>query len=176
MASLMGALPSAFTGLDNLLSGGLTRGTSTMVVGGLGTGKTMLALHFALAGAQAGEPTLLLSFRESRRQLILKAEPFALGDTLQSTLAPKGALTLFRWAPVELVPDIMADQLMASIDELGIRRLVVDSSAELERAVAEESPHPRVDNYLAALVEALRMRGVTALFTKEIRQVGASRA
>ena len=171
---LDGRASFGITGLDNLLSGGLTRGTSTMVVGGLGTGKTMLALHFALAGALAGEPTLLLSFRESRRQLILKAEPFVLGDTLQSTLAPKGALTLFRWAPVELVPDIMADQLMASIDELGIRRLVVDSSAELERAVAEESPHPRVDNYLAALVEALRMRGVTALFTKEVRQVGAS--
>jgi circadian clock protein KaiC len=74
---------------------------------------------------------------------------------------------------VELVPDIMADQLMASIDELGIRRLVVDSSAELERAVAE-GPRPRVDNYLAALVEALRMRGITALFTKEVRQVEAS--
>src|SRR5262249_41211627 len=84
-----------------------------------------------------------------------------------------GRLTLFRWAPVKLVPDIIADQLMASIDELGIRRLVVDSSAELERAVAEESPRPRVDNYLAALVEALRIRGVTALFTKEVHQVVA---
>jgi circadian clock protein KaiC len=170
--ALDGRAAFGIPGLDNLLGGGLTRGTSTMVVGGLGTGKTMLALHFALAGAQAGEATLFLSFRESRRQLMVKAEPFALGDTLRATLAPAGALTLFRWAPVELVPDIMADQLMASLDELGIRRLVVDSSAELERAVAE-GPRPRVDNYLAALVEALRMRGVTALFTKEVRQVEA---
>ncbi len=45
--------------LDSLLGGGLTRGTSTLVVGSLGTGKTTLALHFALAGAQAGAPRSL---------------------------------------------------------------------------------------------------------------------
>ncbi len=171
--ALEGRAAFGIPGLDNLLSGGLTRGTSTMVVGGLGTGKTLLALHFALAGVRAGEPTLFLSFRESRRQLMIKTEPFQLGADLRETLAPAGQLTLFRWAPVELVPDIMADQLMAALDELGIQRLVVDSSAELERAVSEEGASPRVDNYLAALVEALRMRGITALFTKEVPQVGA---
>jgi circadian clock protein KaiC len=172
--ALDGRAAFGIPGVDDLLSGGLTRGTGTMVVGGLGTGKTLLALHFALAGATAGEPTLFLSFRESRRQLMVKTEPFQLGADLRATLAPQGSLTLFRWAPVELVPDILADQLVTSLDELGIRRLVVDSSAELERAVAEEGRRARVDNYLAALVEALRMRGITALFTKEVRQVGAS--
>jgi circadian clock protein KaiC len=41
--------------LDALLGGGLTRGTSTLIVGSIGTGKTLLSLHFALAGALAGE-------------------------------------------------------------------------------------------------------------------------
>ncbi len=159
--------------LDALLGGGLTRGTSTLVVGSLGTGKTHLALHFALAGARAGEPTLFLGFRESRRQLLLKTEPFSIGLQLSTATGHGGPLTLQRWAPVELNPDIVADHLVSTLDQLGIRRLVVDSVAELERAVSADGGRARVDNYLSAIVEALRMRGITALFIKEIRQVVA---
>ena len=159
--------------LDELLGGGLTRGTCTLVVGSLATGKTTLALHFALAGVRAGESTLLLSFRESHRQLLLKTEPFALGQDLRAALVPDGGLTLLRWAPIELNPDVVADQVLTTLDALGIRRLVVDSATELERAVAEDGNSGRVENYLTALVEALRLRGVTALFTKEIPQVSA---
>lgn len=170
---LDGRAPFALPELDKLLGGGLTRGTSTLVVGSLGTGKTTLALHFALAGAQAGEQGLFLSFRESHRQLLLKTEPFALGERLRTALEPGGHLTMMRWAPVEINPDILADQLFTTLDQLGARRLIVDSAAELERAVREDGSAGRVDNYLAALVEALRMRGITALFTKEIPQTNA---
>jgi circadian clock protein KaiC len=159
--------------LDALLGGGLTRGTSTLVVGSIGTGKTQLALQFATSGAMAGEPTLYLGFRESRRQLLLKAEPFNLGAEMRAQLAAGGNLSLQRWAPVELIPDIVADHLLQTIDTLGIKRLVVDSIAELERGVAADGGSARAANYLAALVEATRMRGVTALFTREIRQVMA---
>ena len=159
--------------LDSLLGGGLTRGTSTLVVGSLGTGKTQLALHFAVAGAKAGEPTLYLGFRESRRQILLKLDPFTFGDDVRKGLEPGGHLTLQRWAPVELNPDIVADHLLQTIDNLGIKRLVVDSIAELERCVAADGGLGRAANYLAALVEVTRLRGVTALFTREIRQVVA---
>lgn len=159
--------------LDNLLGGGISRGTSTLVVGSLGTGKTLLALHFAISGARAGEPTLFLSFRESQRQLLLKAQPFAMEADLRKALARDGMLTLMRWSPVELNPDILAEQLLNTLDETNSRRLVVDSAAELERAVSDGGDTRRIDNYLAALVEALRMRGVTALFTREIPQTSA---
>jgi circadian clock protein KaiC len=159
--------------LDSLLGSGLTRGTSTLVVGSLGTGKTLLALQFALAGARAGEPTLYLGFRESHRQILLKGEPFAFGEEWAAALEPGGNLTFSRWAPVELNPDILADQLLATLDVIKAKRLVVDSAAELERAVTEAGDPNRVDNHLAALVEALRMRGITALFTKEISQTTA---
>jgi circadian clock protein KaiC len=158
---------------DELLGGGLTRGTSTLVVGSLGTGKTLLALHFALAGAQAGEPTLFLGFRESLMQLLLKTEPFTLGVALRTQLGSGGNLALLRWAPVELNPDIVAEQVLAQLEPMRAKRLVVDSASELERSVAEADDPHRVDNYLAALVEGMRQRGVTALFTKEIPQTSA---
>lgn len=170
---LEGRAAFGVSSLDKLLGGGLTRGTSTLLVGGLGTGKTLLSLHFALAGARAGEPTLFLGFRESLRQLLIKTEPFSLGASLREELTPDGNLALMRWAPVEMNPDMVAEQVLATLDRMRARRLVVDSAAELERAVFEGGDPRRVDNYLTALVEAMRLRGITTIFTREVPQASA---
>jgi len=154
--------------LDALLHGGLTQESATLVVGTLGTGKTLLGLHFALAGVEAGEPVLFLGFRETPRELLHKADAFDLGRQLRAATAPGGGLTLVRRAPVELNAEVAADELLAELDRTKARRLVVDSTAELERAVSEGSSPARVPNYLAALAEALQLRGVTALFIKEV--------
>ncbi len=161
--------PFGLPEFDAALDGGLTRGTSTLLAGSLGSGKTFLALHFALTGARAGEPTVYVGFRESVGQLLEKTAPFALGAELRTALGPAGNLTLLRWAPVELDPNIVADRILATLDATKARRLVVDSIAEMERGVYDYSPN-RVHNYMAALLEALRQRNVTALFIKEVRQ------
>ncbi len=161
-------VPFDLPALDAILSGGLTRATNTLVIGSLGTGKTLLGLHFALAGARRGEPALFLGFRESYRQLLLKTNPFTLGQEFRATLAPGGGLTLLRWPPVELNADILATELLAALDRTGAKRLVVDSITELERAAIESGDPRRVENYMAALVEALHRRGVTALFIREV--------
>jgi len=161
--------PFGLNEFDAALNGGLTRDTSTLLVGSLGSGKTFLALHFALAGAKAGESTVYVSFRESVEQLVQKTAPFALGAELQAALGPAGHLTLLRWPPVELDPNIIADRLLSTMDATKARRLVVDSIAEMERGVYDYSPN-RVHNYMAALVEALRRRNMTTLFIKEVRQ------
>jgi circadian clock protein KaiC len=159
--------------LDAILGGGLARNTATLVIGGLGTGKTLLGLHFALAGVGAGEPTVHLSFRETRHQLLRKADPFDLGRRLRAALAPGGGLTLLRRAAVELDIEVVADELLAALDHTGARRLVVDSVAEWERAVGEGSDPRRVPNHLAALAEALQARLVTALLIRESVLPGA---
>jgi circadian clock protein KaiC len=168
-----GAAARAAFGLpvfDALLEGGLTRGTSTLLMGHLGVGKTLLGLQFAIAGALAGEPTVFLGFRETYEQLALNVLPFSLGQRLEQTLAPPGPVHLVRWPPVELQADVVADHLLALLDEVGARRLVVDSIAELERAAAENADPARVENFLAALVESLRRRGLTTLFIREVSQ------
>ena len=159
--------------LDAALGGGLTRGTSTLLMGPLGNGKTFLTLHYALAGAAAGEATTYVGFRESVAQLLQKTEPFTLGSQLQAAITNRGKLTLLRWPPVELNPDIFAEQLLEVLDRTQAQRLVVDSIDELYRAVSDYAPQ-RVHNFMAALVEALRARGVTSVFIKEIRQDGAA--
>jgi circadian clock protein KaiC len=88
---------------------------------------------------------------------------------LRAALAPGAGLTLWRLDPIDLDPDIVADGLLAALDASGARRLVIDSITELERAVAGSADPRRLDNYLAALLAALRARGVTTLFIKESR-------
>jgi len=163
---------SGVPALDALLGGGFNRATTTLVAGGLGVGKTFLGLHFALAGLRVGEPVVVAGFRETEEQFRLKADVLADGATLHAALQPDGGLTLLHWPPVELNPDVVADEILATLDRTGARRLVVDSIAELERAAGAFDPR-RVDEYLAALVVALRMRGVTALVIREARRTVA---
>ncbi|HVA92316.1 MAG TPA: ATPase domain-containing protein [Chloroflexota bacterium] len=162
-----GRVTFALPALDALLDGGLTRATTTVLLGSGGTGKTLLALQFALAGVRAGEPVVFLGFHEDQRQLQLKADTFDLGPELRAALAPGGGLTLLHRPPIELEADALADSLLASLDRTGARRLVVDSIAEVERAVSEGSGPRRVQNYLSALVVALRARRITAVLTRE---------
>ncbi len=158
--------------LDTLLGGGLNQATTTLVTGSLGAGKTFLGLHFALAGLRVGESVVFAGFRETEEQFLLKADVLADGATLRAALQPDGGLTLLHWPPVELDPDIVADEILATLDRTGARRLVVDSVAELERAAGARDPR-RVNEYLAALVVALRRRGVTTLVIREARRTVA---
>jgi circadian clock protein KaiC len=153
--------------LDSLLGGGLTPQTSTMLTGSPGTGKTLLGLKFALAGVSRGEPTLLLSFRETGGQLLQKAIDFGMGERFRTAISTNGGLLLQNWLPIEMDPDRVANDLLSALEQTGARRVVIDSILELERAVGESSGQARVPNYMAALLAVLRIRGVTLLAIKE---------
>ena len=161
--------------LDDVLGGGLTRGTSTLVLGSPGTGKTLLGLSFVAAGARVGEPAVFVSFRESYAQLYMKAEPFNLANDLRRPLSPDNPterVTLLRWAAVELDPDVVTFRLFETVDRVGARRLVIDGLSELENAITDKGDPRRVRSFTAALLEALRIRSVTSVFIKETGALG----
>ncbi|EFH84940.1 ATPase domain-containing protein [Ktedonobacter racemifer] len=156
--------------LDTLLGGGLTRQTGTVLIGSPGTGKTLLALQFLLAGVAEGEPGVYLGFRETADQLVQKSEDFAWSQQLQHALSARRGLTVHHWDPVELDPDHVATEVLAALEQIGARRLVIDSLAEWERAIQRSSGAERVPDYLAAFLSLLRERGVTLLAIKEPTQ------
>ena len=153
-------------GLDSLLDGGIARGSGTLLVGKRGAGKTLFGLQFALTGVGLGEPCIFMSFRETTEQLARKAAPFRWGERFPDAIG-SGSLTILRTPSVELHPDVIADNLIAHLEATGARRLVVDEVGELERALIAEGYARRFHDFAAALVEALRLRGVTSVFTRQ---------
>jgi circadian clock protein KaiC len=153
--------------LDAMLRGGIPRATCTLLIGSLGAGKTLLALTYALGGIRAGEQVVWLGFRESRAQLLQIGQTFAPHMDLSRALAPGGQLTLLEMPPIKIEADVLADQLLEALDRTGAQRVVIDSIAEMERAVLRGIDPQRLEDYLAALLQALRRRNITALLIKE---------
>lgn len=151
--------------LDKMLYGGLIRSSSTLIVGSPGTGKTLLSLHFLAAGAQIGERGLMISFQENREQLQLRAQQFGIGESL----GREGGLTeVLGLSPVELNLDAAADLIREAVRTRQVKRVVIDSVAELESAVRDPE---RFDDFLASLVGFLRENEVTTVMTREIAQI-----
>jgi circadian clock protein KaiC len=67
---------TGITGLDEITGGGLPRGRTTLLVGGSGSGKTILALQILVNGARAGEPGIFVAFEEAPGRIVTNAESF----------------------------------------------------------------------------------------------------
>jgi circadian clock protein KaiC len=147
--------------LDAVLGGGLNCGTATFLAGSPGTGKTLTALHFVMAGAAAGEPGLFVGLTESAGQLYAKARAFGLD--LRGAVE-RGAVSLLIIPPARLDVDILATEIRGRVEGLGIKRAVIDSMAVVE----QEIPFPkRAPRYVSSLLDYLREHGVTTILTQE---------
>ena len=119
------------TGFDEITSGGLPRGRTTLLVGGPGSGKTIFALQFLVQGAQTGqEPGIFVAFEESSERIIANASSF--GWDLKA-LQPKRLLFLDAQPSPDLVQsgdfDLagMLAVLEAQCKAMNIQRIVFDA-------------------------------------------------
>lgn len=118
------SFPSGIAGLDALLGGGLGRGTSTMFMGPPGTGKSTLAIKFALAAAERGEKSLLFIFDETVGTLMNRAAELGMN------LAPHieaGRIVIEQVDPAEISPGELAHSIRQAVDHHGTRVVVIDS-------------------------------------------------
>jgi circadian clock protein KaiC len=152
-------------GIDEMLGGGLTVGTSTVVMGVSGTGKTLLGMQFAVTGAQAGEPGLIVSFNENAVQIRAKARMFGLD--LEAAEA-SGLLRLLILPAFDINVDQVLWDICRDIEGRGVRRLVIDTVAELERGTSALN---RTADVLAALTGYLRSNDITSVFTLDARAI-----
>jgi circadian clock protein KaiC len=148
--------------LDALIGGGLNAGTVTLVAGSPGVGKTTLGLHFAGESVRTQEPVLYLGFMESAAQLRQKARMHGMD---LSAAEATGQLRFMVLRSHDLEADEIAAAMVEDVERRGVRRLVIDSAAELQRGISFQG---RVPEFLSALVNYLRGRDVTSYLTLDV--------
>ena len=163
------ALPKVAThvdGLDVVLHGGLPAGRTTLLSGGPGCGKSLLALEFLYRGALAGEPGILVLFEEGATAV--RRNALTLGWDLVS-LEHAGTLWLLEGSldpAVVLAGDFDLQGLLAVLGgqaaRLGARRVVLDGVDVLTRILADPQ---RERSELYGLHRWLLDRGLTAILT-----------
>ena len=147
-------------GLDEMLDGGLWRGTTTLLAGPSGAGKTTIGLQFALEGARQGEPSLYMNFQENPTQLMRTIR--GLGVDLEQ--AQTQGLDLVYASPVELQIDSIIVDMFRRIQQRGVRRLVINALGDLASAATDPR---RLHDYLYALVQHFAVSTITSVLNFE---------
>lgn len=134
--SASGRVTSGITAFDEMCGGGLFQDAVTLVSGSTGTGKTSLAVQFALAGAQQGEPAIVVGFEESREQM---ARAVAGWGYDVAALEADGKLRFLIDYPESRTFEEHLVGIQGAIADLGATRLVLDSLTSLRRGGPERS-------------------------------------
>lgn len=148
---------------DTMLGGGISSGSTTLVLGSPGSGKTLLGLHFLAEGARVGQRGLYFGFYEHPAALIAKADQVAIP---LRTLIATDLVEILWQAPVEHILDALADRLLTAIARTGATRVVIDGLIGFKLSASSPS---RLTRFFAALANELRALGVTTLVTDEQR-------
>ncbi len=117
-------LSSGIPELDLLLGGGIERGTSTLVVGAAGTGKSSLAAQFVAAAAARGQDAAMFTFDESVHTLLSRTA--GLGIDLQRHV-DAGTVSLQQVDPAELSPGGLVHAIREAVDQRKVSIVVIDS-------------------------------------------------
>jgi circadian clock protein KaiC len=158
-------LPTGVPGLDRLMGGGIPAGDVTALLGPSGCGKTAAALRFIVQGIEYGERCLYVSFQEDADQLVKKAASFG-WDV--AAARESGQLRIYHVSDT-LNLDIVGSVILAELAGGDLRRVVVDSLAELAFAARETERFPA---YARTLSGFLRTAGATSLLTSETPTFG----
>lgn len=149
---------SGIAELDALIGGGIDRGTSCLLLGPAGTGKSTIALQFAIAAARRGEKVLAYLFEENIRTL--KGRARSVGLPVEKFIK-NGLIQLVQVDPGQMSPGQFVDRLRADV-EAGARMVLIDSLNGYLQAM----PHVRfLEIQLHDVLSFLAHRGVVTLMT-----------
>jgi len=128
-------LQSGVKQLDILLGGGIDRGSSTLLMGPAGAGKSTLALQYAIAAAEAGEKTAIFAFDEGKRSILKRSK--GLGYDIEKYIS-SGTITLQQIDPAELSPGEFVDLVCQAVEKTKVRVIIIDSLNGYINAMPEE--------------------------------------
>jgi circadian clock protein KaiC len=128
-------LASGISELDALMGGGIEEGTSTLIVGGAGTGKSTIAAQVCATAAGRGQKSIVFIFDENRNTLFSRCR--GLQIDLEGGVE-KGLIQVVQVDPAELSPGEFAHQIQSAVEEWGALIVVIDSLNGYLNAMPEE--------------------------------------
>jgi circadian clock protein KaiC len=163
--SLAERAPTGIAGLDDMLGGGFPRGSSTVIQGATGTGKTLIGLQFLLEGARRGEPGIHFTLEETADQLRGIAQSF--GWDLRE-VEQRRLLYIHYVSPVELSTDAFLNRARQLVEQVGAKRAVLDSLTSMELGVPSER---RFKELVYAMTKHFRAQLVTLNLNMDIAEL-----
>jgi circadian clock protein KaiC len=151
------SIKSGVASLDAMLGGGIDRGTSTLLIGPAGCGKSTIAAQYACAAAQRGDHAAIFAFDESIATLKIRCE--ALGIQFNSGVE-KGQVRVQQIDPAELSPGEFASLVRESVEKYNSKVIVIDSLNGYLNAMPEER---FLTAQLHELLSYLGRQGVTTI-------------
>lgn len=162
-------LGSGVAELDALLGGGIDSGTTTLLVGTPGTGKSTIALQYAAAAARRGDHAVIFTFEESKAILLDRAH--GLGMPVREGSKP-GEIALRRIDPAEVAPGEFATLVRRAVEREHARVVVIDSLNGYLQAMPDDRA---LSAQLHELLAYLNNRGVaTFLVTAQSGVIGSA--
>ena len=145
--------------LDALLGGGVERGSSVLVLGPSGTGKSSLALTFVVAAIERGESAAMFIFDEEIGLLFSRAR--GLGIDLQA-MVDTGKLLIEQVDAAQLSPGEFSELVRECVEQHEVRTIVMDSLNGYQAAMPEESA---LILHMHELLQYLNRQGATTFLT-----------
>jgi circadian clock protein KaiC len=154
-----GRLSSGIAELDELLGGGIDKGSSTLVLGPAGTGKSLLVIVYAIAAIARGEKAALFVFDEELGLLFSRMKDLGIDlEAMQHT----GKLFVEQVDAAELSPGEFAHRVRKRIDEDAIKTVVIDSLNGYQAAMPEENS---LILHMHELLQYLNRQGAATFMT-----------
>jgi circadian clock protein KaiC len=150
--------------LDELLHGGLERGTITIISGPTGVGKTTLGLQFMKEAAGRGERSIVYTFEEAVDTLVSRSQAI---NIPVGSMQQRGTLEIMPVEPLHYTPDEFARIVRRDVEEKEIQIVMIDSISGYKLAVRGDD----IVSHLHALSKFLQNMGVAVLLINEMEEI-----
>ncbi len=157
-------LSSGIDNLDKMLHGGLERGTTTLLTGPSGVGKTNMGIQFILEAAKKGNRSTIYSFEESEELIVERSEGINVPIT---KIIEQGNLKIAAIEPLSYSPDEFSKLVRSDVEDNDTRIVMIDSIGGYKLAVGEKDALSR----LHSLCVYLQNMGVTTILVNETRSM-----
>lgn len=157
-------LPSGVPEIDEMLSGGIERGTVTIITGPSGVGKTTLGLQFMKEAAGRGERSVVYLFEEDREILLARCAAI---NIPARAMMEHGTLAVERVEPLAYLSDEFAHMVRREVEKNGTRIVMLDSIAGYRLSIRGED----LVSHMHGLSKYLQGLGVSVILVADVSKV-----